>query len=40
MKKYTILFLFLLLSGCATISKNLEVDVNNDFHITKYRKLP
>ena len=39
MKKYTILFLFLLLSGCATISKNLEVDVNNDFPHNEVQKI-
>ena len=39
MKKYTILFLFLLLSGCATIAKNLEVDVNNDFPHNEVQKI-
>ena len=39
MKKYTILFLFLLLSGCATISKNLEVDVNDDFPHNEVQKI-
>ena len=39
MKRYTILFLFLLLSGCATISKNLEVDVNNDFPHNEVQKI-
>ena len=37
MKRYAILFLFL--SGCATISKNLEVDVNNDFPHNEVQKI-
>ncbi len=39
MKRYAILFLFLLLSGCATIAKNLEVDVNNDFPHNEVQKI-
>lgn len=37
MKRYAILFLFL--SGCATIAKNLEVDVNNDFPHNEVQKI-
>ncbi|MBS1257034.1 MAG: hypothetical protein MAG551_00069 [Candidatus Scalindua arabica] len=37
MKKYAILFLFL--SGCATIGKTLEVDVNNDFPHNEVQKI-
>lgn len=37
MKKYTILFLFL--AGCATIGKNLEVDVNDDFPHNEVQKI-
>ena len=37
MKKYTILFLFL--TGCAAIGKNLEVNVNNDFPHNEVQKI-
>jgi hypothetical protein len=37
MKKYAILFL--LLTGCAAIGKNLEVNVNNDFPHNEVQKI-
>jgi hypothetical protein len=37
MKKYAILFLFL--TGCAAIGKNLEVNVNNDFPHNEVQKI-
>jgi hypothetical protein len=37
MKKYAILFLFL--TGCAAIGKNLEVNVNNDFQHNEVQKI-
>ncbi len=39
MKKYTILFLLLFLAGCVAISKNLEVNVNNDFPHNEVQKI-